>query len=576
MVLSSAVSSTFAQREKKKKSESGVQPNTAGAREAEFFFTEAEKFYILEDYAKALLYFERVAEMQPQNATVHYKIAEVLSKSQKDEDILKAAQHIELALKLERKNKYFYLLASNIYSSVGQFEKAANVMELLMKEVKGTEDYLFELAALYLYGNKPEDAMRVYNQAEAVLGINEVSSLQKQRILMELDKLEEAIAEGEKLVQAYPEEERYLLALAEVFSQQGNRTKGISLIENFLKENPDAGSSKMLLAGLYRDDGQEEKSRGLVLSVMDDPQVDVNNKILMLGAYSTVLSQNKAKNTDDPALENFVTQLFEKLEANYLGEANVHLIGGDIYMTLDRNRDAELQYLKAIRNGSSNLEAWQNLLFLEIQSNSFDSLIVHSDEALELFPNQGIMYYFNGYGHLRKRHYQQAAMSLEQAKKLSSANPQLVVEINSMLGDAYEGSREYSKSEKAYDEVLTANPNNDLVLNNYSYYLALRKQNLEKAEKMSTQLIKNHPDNISYLDTHAWVLYMREKYKEARKVMEKAIQTGKATAIHYEHYGDILFQLGEVDQAVEQWQKAKSMGGDNAAINKKIANRRIL
>jgi predicted negative regulator of RcsB-dependent stress response len=57
--------------------------------------------------------------------------------------------------------------------------------------------------------------------------------------------------------------------------------------------------------------------------------------------------------------------------------------------------------------------------------------------------------------------------------------------------------------------------------------------------------------------------------------METAIQTGDAGATHFEHYGDILFKLGETDDAVKQWQKAKSMDSNNEAIDKKIANRRL-
>ncbi len=92
---------------------------------------------------------------------------------------------------------------------------------------------------------------------------------------------------------------------------------------------------------------------------------------------------------------------------------------------------------------------------------------------------------------------------------------------------------------------------------------------------MSAQLVKNFPDNASYLDTHAWVLYAREKYKEAKKVMEKAIQTSQATATHFEHYGDILFQLGDIDNAVKQWQKAKQRDGGNASLDKKINSRKL-
>ncbi|HPW61479.1 MAG TPA: tetratricopeptide repeat protein [Cyclobacteriaceae bacterium] len=559
----------------KRKNSQESKPNEIRLREAEFFFSEAEKYFILEDYAKALLYFQRVSELNPTNATVHYKIAEVLAKGTKEEDIQKAAQSIELALKYEKKNKYFYLLASNIYANLGQFEKATTALETMLKEVKGTEDYLFELAALYLYDKKEDEALKVYNRAEDIMGVNEVSSQQKQRIYLDKGKIPEALAESEKLLQAYPDEERYVLGFAETLSMNGQRNKAIQYLENFIKDHPEAGNAKMVLAGLYKDDGQEEKSRSYVLEVFDDPQVNVSSKVLMMGTYNAMLSQNQSKKINDPELETFVVNLFKKLETNYSTDPNVHLVGGDLYMTLEKDEDAKREYLKAVRSGSASFEAWQNLLYLETQSNQIDSLIAHSEEALEMFPNQAMVHYFNGYGHLRKKQFREASYSLEQAKKLSTSNPAFVSELNGMLGDCYNATKEYAKSDQAYEEALAFNPNNDIVLNNYSYYLALRKENLEKAEKMAAQLVKNFPENPSYLDTYAWVLFERGKYKEAKKTIEKAIQSGQGTATHFEHYGDILFQLGDIDNAVKQWQKAKQKDGDNASLDKKITNRKL-
>lgn len=559
----------------KRKNNPDPKSTDSRLREAEFFFTEAEKYFILEDYAKALLYFQRVAELNPTNGTVHYKIAEILAKGTKEEDMQKAAQNIEIALKYEKKNKYFYALASNIYSSIGDFEKATDALETMMKEVKGTDDYLFELAALYLYDKKEDAALKVYNRAEEMMGINEVSSLQKQRIYLEKGKLNEAIAEGEKLLQAFPDEERYVLGFAETLAKAGQRSKAIQYLETFVKDHPEAGNSKMILAGLYKDDGQEEKSRNYVMQVFDDPMVDISSKVLMMGTYNATLSQNRTRKIKDPQLETFVLALFEKLESNYPTESNVHLVGGDLFMTLEKDEEAKREYLKTVRDGSASFEAWQNLLYLETQADQIDSVLAHSEEALEIFPNQAMIYYFNGFAHLRKKHYKEAAFSLEQSKRLSTTNPGFVSEVNGMLGDCYNGAKEYTKSDQAFEEALKFNPNNDMVLNNYSYYLSLRKENLDKAEKMSSLLVKNFPDNASYLDTHAWVLYAREKYKEAKKVIEKAIQNGQATATHYEHYGDILFQLGDIDNAVKQWQKAKQRDAGNASLDKKINNRKL-
>ncbi len=564
----------LAQRKKKVPDSSPIA--SVKLREAEFYFTEGEKYFILEDYAKALIYYQKALEINPENATVHYKVAEVLSLSEKQEDLLKATFSIEQALSLERKNKYFYLLAARIYSTLTRFDKTAQIYETMLREIQGTEEYLYELAVVYQYANKPEEAVKVYNKAEAHFGINETTSLQKQRIYFEQGKNEEAFQEGEKLIQAFPDEEQFAVGLAETLSQFGFKEKAVPLLEKFITENTVAPNACMLLAGLYRDTNQEKKARELLLNIFNNPDVELSSKLIVLGTYNAELNQNKEKKQTDPEKEKFVLDLFSRLEKEYPGEPNVHVIGGDLYLSIGRNMDAQKQYLQALESGVTNFEVWQNLLYLEIQLEQFDNVIKHSERALEYFPNQAMLYYFNGIGYLRKRKNKEAAGSMEQAKKLSAGNPGMVSEINGMLGDAYNATKEYDKSDKAYDEALSFNPNNDVILNNYSYYLAIRKANLEKAERMSTQLVKSNPDNATYLDTHAWVLYVREKYRDAKKVIEKAIGTGMANATHVEHYGDILFKLGDVENAVQQWEKARGMlSTSNEMLNKKIANRKV-
>lgn len=569
----SAILPGHAQRDRKRNS--GEAVSTARIKEAELPFIEGEKYYILEDYAKALSNFLRAAELNPENSAVHYKIAEVLSKSTREEDLNKAATSIENALRLEKKNRYFYQLASSIYASLNNFSKAEQTLETMMKELKGNDDYLYELAAYYQYDHKPDEAIRIYDKAESILGINEVSSLQKQRLYLEQGKVDQAIIEGQKLIDAYPEEQRYVMGFAETLSQFKQGAKAIGYLENYIGFHPEAGNAKMLLAGLYRDAGQEQKSRELALAAMDDPSVEVGSKVLTVGTYTAVLSQNEVKKIKDAELEAFAISLFEKLKATYPRDPNVHLAGGDLNLTLKKNEIAQQEYWEAIYYGSTSFDAWQRLLYLESQNNEFDSLIKHSEQALELFPNNAMLYYFNGYAQLRKKNYREATSSLEMSKKLSASNPNFISEVSSMLGDAYNGAKEYSKSDAAYDEALSINPNYDLVLNNYSYYLALRKENLEKAEKMSALLVKKNPTNAAYLDTYAWVLFTRTKYREAKKAMEKAISTGTAGAVHFEHYGDILFQLGEIDEAVKQWQIAKTLDNGNLSIDKKIANRKL-
>jgi tetratricopeptide (TPR) repeat protein len=560
----------------KRKKDDGNPVASVKLREAEFYFTEGEKHFILEDYAKALIYYQKSLDISANNATVHYKIAQVLSRSDKREDMLRAAMSIERALSLEKKNKYFYLLAAELYANLTQFDKSSQTYETMFAELPETQDHLYELAAVYQYGNQKEEAIKTYTRAENFSGINEISSLQKARLYFELRRNEEAIREGEKLISAFPDEEQFVVAVAEMMSQYGEKEKSISYLEKFITENKPASSAQLLLAGLYRDIKQEDKARQLLITAFNDPDLELNSKLIVLGTYNTELSNARTKNQSDPSKEKFTLELFSILEKQYSEQENIHILGGDLYLTLGKKPEAQKQYLTAIKHGSTSFEVWQNLLYLETQLEQWDNIITHSEQAMEYHPNQAMLYYFNGIGNLRKKKNREAAQSFEQAKKLASSNPAMTSELNGLLGDAYNASKEYEKSDKAYDEALSYSGNNDVILNNYSYYLALRKTNLEKAEKMSAQLIKNNPENATYLDTYAWVLFVREKYKDARKVIEKAIGTGLASATHFEHYGDILFKLGDVENAVKQWEKAKNMlTTSSETLNKKIANRRI-
>ena len=122
-----------------------------------------------------------------------------------------------------------------------------------------------------------------------------------------------------------------------------------------------------------------------------------------------------------------------------------------------------------------------------------------------------------------------------------------------------------------YDKALQLNPQNLPVLNNYSYYLSLNNRDLDRAEQMSEITIKAEPLNPTYLDTYGWILYEQGSYVMARIYIEKAIEyETEPSAEVYEHYGDVLFKTGEEEEAIEQWKRARDLGGDSKDLKRKI------
>ena len=143
-------------------------------------------------------------------------------------------------------------------------------------------------------------------------------------------------------------------------------------------------------------------------------------------------------------------------------------------------------------------------------------------------------------------------------------------QIYSSLGDAYQQQKKYKESVAAYENALALDPNNIYTLNNYAYYLSLREENLAKAEEMSLKTNRLEKDNASFQDTYAWILFKGKKYEEAKIWMQKAILNNQNSAVQFEHLGDILFQLGETENALQNWKKALILEPENMELKKKI------
>ena len=118
------------------------------------------------------------------------------------------------------------------------------------------------------------------------------------------------------------------------------------------------------------------------------------------------------------------------------------------------------------------------------------------------------------------------------------------------LGDIYHSRGQEKEAFATYEKALAAYPDCCPVLNNYAYYLSLKKSKLRKALRMSARSIELEPDNATYLDTYAWILYLLGRPAEAKPYFKHAmIYGGKESAVVLEHYAAVLEALGEEDVA---------------------------
>lgn len=132
--------------------------------------------------------------------------------------------------------------------------------------------------------------------------------------------------------------------------------------------------------------------------------------------------------------------------------------------------------------------------------------------------------------------------------ELNPDAPEEQVTYLAIIGDTLHAEGKESKAFKIYEQALKLDPEYCPVLNNYAYYLSLKKCRLCKAERMSRITIEKEPDNATYLDTYGWILFLRGKAKEAKPYFKHAmIYGGKDSAVILQHYSEVLAKLGETD-----------------------------
>jgi tetratricopeptide (TPR) repeat protein len=553
----------LAQRSRKKDKENIAVQRNRNAGQAEYFFAEGMKFFMLENYQKAIDQFQKSLEIDTENAGANYAIAEAYSKSGNNAE---AVTYAEKALKLDDSNKYYYQLLASLYEKDKKYTQAIKVYQEQMKRLPDDIESYFNLANIYLYQEKYDEAVKLYDKVEKSIGINEDVVRQKQQIYLKLNKTNEAIAEGKKLVETFPEEIKYTILLAEIYITNGNSKEAIPLLQNIIDDGTDQAQARLVLSDIYRTNGQIEKANEELNLAFSSPDLEADTKVQILASY--------VKSLKDESSQKNALKLADLLIKAHPREAKAYAVYGNLLEMSKEKLRARDAYAVASRLDNSSFEIWNQIIRLDWELNQVDSLFKHSEQALELFPNQGIFWFFNGYAYLMKKDFDKAILSLEESKKLSSENKQLINDINMMLGDSYNGLGDHVKSDAAYEAVLASDPDNASVLNNYSYYLSLRKEKLDRAKQMAGKLIEKHPDNPTYLDTYAWILYMMEDYQQARKYLEKAAKNSTNGTI-LEHYGDVLYKLGETDKALQEWMKAKQAGESSDQIDKKIAQKKL-
>ncbi|HNS17097.1 MAG TPA: tetratricopeptide repeat protein [Bacteroidales bacterium] len=529
-------------------------------------FIDAKKEALLGNAIKAEAMFLSVIEKDPRRDAAFYELAKLYSLQN---NLTDARIMAEKALALAPDNHWYKELLAELYQRNQNYAQAIRLYDDLARDFPHDMEYRFQLAACYVFAGKFNEALGELDKIEARLGVSEEIVRQKERLYLFMDKVEEAAAEIRKLILVNPGESRYYSWLAELYMSQGQPEKALEVYNQVAEKFPDDPYIHISLSDYYRKKGDKERAQEELKLGFSNPALDIDTKIqVMLSFYS-------------------MSELFEEIRPRAMELAQIlvkthpdnpkaYSMYADFLVRDRQFREARDAFYKVISLDSSKFLVWESLLRVEAELEDYDAMKRESQRMIELFPVQPIGYLFNGVARMQLKEYREAIESFKTGLGFVVANNLLSSQFNAYLGDASYQAQDIPAAFEYYDKTLQLDPDNSYVLNNYSYYLSLRKENLDKAEAMALRATQLDPGNMANLDTYGWVLFMQKKYEEAEQWIKKALDQGGVNDPDIlEHYGDVLFKLGKTNEAIHYWKTALEKGPGSGWLEKKVRDGKL-
>lgn len=562
----------YAQKKRGKKSAAAVKETVAdNERQRRFneFFLESVVQREKGDYATSFDLLRHALEINPNAPEALSAMGLMLEAADSADSLDDAGTYIKKAVELEPDNYYFQQQLAEYYDSRGKSKEAVERYEIMSRRFPEHDELLYNLAEIYRSGENWDALIKTLSRMEVQEGKSDEITLRKINAFSSAGKNDSSLVLINSLILSDPSNNTYRVIRGRVYGDMKDYEKEMAEYKAVLAQDP---SNEMAsLAIMNRKLAQNDIPAYIKAanSIAVNERMSVKTRIEAL--KSMIMSGNRGTVDSTAALPAC---------RRILAKADCHPAFLDIYQVY-------LSMLKAPTDSMAPI--WRRLLKVKpdysqvrlklLQYCISKSLVGETakicDDGMQYEP-ENLVYYF--YGGLLQFSSNEKELSAETLKKgaaliTGNTNTELASDFYALLGDVYHDLNKDSLSFQAYDSALVYKDDNINALNNYAYYLSLKKRDLEKAAAMSLKTIKAQPKNTTFLDTYAWVLFEQGRYAEAATFIEEALKnmsSDKGNASIYEHAGDIYAKLGKTGEALSMWRKAKSAGGNSKTLEKKI------
>ncbi len=535
-------------------------------RKAEYnhiaLFHEGVRLKLKGQTNEAIQKFEACLQLKQNDDAVYFALAQ-LEYSRKNYTL--SAEYIKKAYEIDPENSRYIQDVAYQYYEHKDYEKASFYFQKLVEIDPHKVEWVYGYAQTLVQNGDYREAIEVLNQMETLIGKNPQLSIQKYHLYRQLKKGDLALNELEEGRKAFPNDADLISTMVDYYIEINEEEHAIAMLEDLVRVTPTNYSAQMALADFYFTKNEEEIAFQHLELAFQSEEMKLDDKMKIL---VDLMDDNGNVNENAFHLAKDMVDLYPE-------EAKAHSIYADYLLQKGDNLMALQEYKKALSLDDSRFPIWNQVLLMEYQQGDFKALFDDSKECLTLFPSITSVYLLNGVSANRLKKYEDAIDVLSSGKELIVSDPRLKAEFYGQLGDSYFGLGEYAQAKGSYQKAMNLDPGSGLIINNYAFQLAKAKIELAKAKNMMEELLADSPNSSVFIDTYGFILFQNGDYEEAKKQFEDAILIDNQDVLIMEHLGDVYYQLGEKEKAIEWWENAKKSGANNPLLLRKIEDKKF-
>jgi len=470
--------------------------------------------------------------------------------------------YINKAIKIDENEVWFWVQRAKILTSLSKLEEANLDLKRVIQISTFYPEFYLSVINNLINNKKFDLAIILLSELEKKFGLDELIVFTRNSIYSLQGNHSLIVKEIEKLESAFPYNLKYKIILADEYLKVSDTLRAGAVYRNIYKDHSLEEIVVLGYLNYLKIVGKHDRYLKIINDVISQKSFSTESvdKLLMsLDMDQTFSADSKSevyKKAIDSGLDSYTAY---SLTANALVES-------------EKYSEARKYLVKAIGINASEYKSWEQLLILDEKLNDHANLKIDSENAAEYFPNQPVIFLYQGIALLNLNLLDKSIEALEYGKSLVFDNKKQEARFHYYMAEVYVLKEKWNEAFDHFQIAITIDEESCFIRSKYAYYLLKNNLKLMEAESMIKKCLLTFPDKRDMIIIQAYLFYRKGEFLKAKETYFPVINSvSKLRPNEIEFYGDILFKNNEKESAVDYWKKALNMGGSDQDLMEKIS-----